>query len=226
MRIYTQLLILVCFLALSSCTTLQQKRHPYLQNSNKFYAKITKKQADDSHKYFKLTAAKRWHIYYDAHNMIVYTPLGVEKRKKIKFGSLDEKSLQKDNARKIYEHNLISETKKGNYWSNYLTAYSEPKDSVNIYTLDQAIDSYLKLKKSNYQDGFNYKLVKEKSNKLGEIIYFKYQNETSFTKTTHIDAIILGDKRVYYFRFQSDVDFYPFYFNDAIEIIKSLEINE
>ncbi|WP_157603599.1 hypothetical protein [Polaribacter atrinae] len=219
-------LVMFSLLLMFSCKSTKQERHPYLQNSNKFYTIITKEQADKSHKYFKLTAPKEWNIYYDAHNWILYSPLGAEKMKRIELSKLKDTSLKKEKARAIYEFNQQNQNKKGNYWSNNLTAHSKNKDSIKVYNYEDAINLYLKNKKLQFKTDFNYKIVREKDKRFGEIIYIKYNIDYTWNNETHIDAIMIGDKRVYYVFFQSEEAYYPFYFNDAIEIIKSLEIKE
>ena len=220
MKKYFRLLLLLNFLIIFSCSV--KKRHPFLQNTKKNYALLTSEQANTYNRYFTFDVFDKWDAYYDAHNLIMYSPLGVE-RKSTEVNNSD--ALKKKRAQEIYEFNKSNVYKKGSYWKNYLTAYSQSKDSIKAYTSKEVLALYLSNKKKKHK-GFKYKLIREKHKVHGEIIYIKYGVEWTSVTRTHLDAIILGDKRVCYFKYSTENPYYSFYYKDVIKMINSVTLKE
>lgn len=216
------LFVLICF----SCKTKKTFKHPLLQNTDKPYVEINKITADEMHRHFSLNIPDNWSIYFDVHNIIMYSPLGTKFKKRIKINELTDSVFQEKKAKDIFEHNKANPDKKGYYWKSYLTAFSVKKDSLKLKNHDDVIQEFLKSRNALYNNNFKYILVKEKHHRHGQILYFKYDTEWNFSKISHIDAIILGKKRVYYLNFRANFPYYKYYVDDVVEIVKTIEIKE
>ncbi|MFY9242979.1 MAG: hypothetical protein WAO74_08130 [Polaribacter sp.] len=218
-----KIVLAFCLSLIYSCQVKKEfNQHPLLQKSRKQYAIIDTINADTIHKYFKIRPPKNWNIYYDAHKFIIYSPLGTSK---YFFQDNDSISAYK-NAKEIYDYNKSHKIKKGNYWNNYFRAHSIERDSVKIKNLDDIVNEYKQSHKNRFESDFKYEVIKVKNLKFGEIVYFKYGFDSGYHKITHIDAVIIGKRRIYNFIYESSNPYFELYLGDVQKIINSFEMLE
>jgi hypothetical protein len=216
------ILFFLTIIVFLSCKTFSKGIQPSLKNTNKSSVIITKNEADEIYKYFSLTIPESWNTYFDAHNMVINSPLGNSSVNRIVSDSVEKKkfSIYK------YNYNKKHKNKKGTYWQCYLNVFSQNKDSIKVNNYLDIKEYFLKRNKGKFDSDLKYQEIIEQDNKLGEIIYFKYEVESYNTKSTHLEAFILKNESLYSFNFHSNNEFYDFYINDVLRIIKSIKIKE
>tara|TARA_R110002051_G_scaffold248941_1_gene308441 strand:+ start:86 stop:748 length:663 start_codon:yes stop_codon:yes gene_type:complete len=212
-------LVIAIFL---SCKTVPKSTHSLLKNTNKESVIITEMQADEIYEYFSLTIPKSWNRYFDSHNIVINSPLGKSSYNRIISDSIEKRRFIKN----IYNYNKSHKNKKGNYWQCYLNVFSQNKDSIKVNNYTDIKEIFVKRNKVRFNVDLKYQEIREQNDTLGEIIYFKYGMESYGIKSTHLEAFILKNERLYSFNFQSNKEFYDFYINDVLNIIKSIKIKE
>lgn len=189
------------------------------------YKVLTIEQANNIQKNFSITKPKDWNIYIEGHGILIYSPLGTEIRKKYRSTEIKDTVTRNNEAKNIFEHNKNNIDKKGSYNENFLRITSGYIDSIKINTFDDLINWYLRNQRKRFNNNFNYKIIREKNDRFGEIIYYKYGTD-DFFKRTYFDALILVDNRFYTFSYTSFNRFYDYYIHDVLNMIKSLKIKE
>ena len=222
-KIIPFVIVLICFV-FSSCKTVEKNSKSLLDNNTKPYRVITKEEAISFNKYFSLNIPKYWTRYIDGHNFVAYSPLGTVYRQKYKSSVYSSQKNRKQRAKDIAKFNKRKSRKKGSYWDNYIRAFSFHKDSTDIKTLDAIIDSFKKGNSFNYEIKKEFEAVKEPHKNFDEILYIKYGNGGGLSSNTHLQASFIYDNRVYYILYSSLNEYYDVYLNEAINIIKSINI--
>ncbi|TCP25035.1 hypothetical protein EV195_10466 [Tenacibaculum skagerrakense] len=210
-----------------SCKSKKVYKRPLLKDVNKSNLVITKSEADEIHKYFSFEIPEYWNRYVGSHGNIFYSPLGMNFKKGETLKEMSDSVFQKQKAQDIFKFNKNNKKKRGYYLDCYIMTNSYHKDSIKVYNKEEAINYYLNFKRKQYKlADFKYEMIETQDSKLGSILLFKYGLYRNFTNCTDTDAIVFGDKRVYFVNYHSANLYYSLYLDDVKKIIRSLEIKQ